>query len=1033
MRWTVGDLKLIYTWLNLTYCGIVVAPAGMLVFAFTFTQQSFTFTRRHYLLLSIEPVITLLLIWTDPLHGLFFGGFRSMNSILVGGIWFYFNAVYTYTLMTISLVILARYVRDSINMARQQALIILIGFLIPIVACALELLGLFSDKGPDLTPFFFLISGFVVIFGFFYYRLLDISPIAHSRLFQTSEDALIVLDEERRIVDVNLGGRRLLDLIQGGIGMFAVDAFSPWPLISRMLNSEEHQSAAVHMDFPKASFDFDVTISPIHTTSLNTGGWLMMFHDISTFKQTEAALVASENKIRSLFLSITDSVLVIDKNGKYLEIAPTNPSGSSRDPLQIIGKSVKDVFPENETRQILEAIRTALESHQLVQHDYKMMINGKDLWFSGNVSPLTDDSVIWIARDITERKKMEQDLRERELRLGLAQEIAHVGYWEYELKSNQFWASEEYYKIMGVDPASGISSLDELEKFFRYKDKTKWSDSTRNWIEALPDHEGDIEIIREGETEPRVLHTITRVEYNPENTPEKMVGVVHDITAQKRVEKALEKRMMALTRPLEKADDLKIEDLFNLDDLQNIQDDFSNALGVASIITRLDGTPITQYSNFTRLCGQMIRIDEVGCRECIAINADLSQRSSDGKPFMVPCPNTQLMHASAPIMVGGNHIANWLIGQIRLEGTSPQATMDYVRRLGLNEEEAVSAFEEIPVITEEKFTEVTRALFTLSSYLSNTAYQNVQQARFITDRRKAEDALRLSETKLRSLFKAMTDVIIIYGEDGEYREIAATNSQRYYRPPDELLHNKITEIFPEDIATLFLRTIRQTLELKEMTRLDYSLVIGGREYWFSANVSPYTEDSVIWVARDITDRKKVEDTLHYQSTHDTLTGLYNRQYYETEIQRLQYSRLFPISIIMIDVDGLKWVNDHRGHHAGDELLQRVAGLLKSAFRPEDMVARMGGDEFVVVLPQTGEPAARQAVKRLDDILEKHNQLFPADQHLGISVGTATGSSGMLLTEVFKMADQAMYLVKSRKKGQAVRSEPVIQEQIPPHD
>lgn len=1024
LRWTVSDIRSIYIWLNLTYFGIVTTPAAMLVFANQFTQQRFTFTRRHYLLLVIEPLLTLIFLWTDPLHGLFFGGARNPNSILVGGIWFYFNAVYSYAMMTASLVILARYVRESINMARQQALIIMIGFIIPFLACALELVGLVSAQGPDLTPFFFLVSGFVVIFGFFYYRLLDIAPIAHSRLFQTTEDGLIVLDEERRIVDANPHGQELLNQVSGGIGVNARDAFSTWPEITRLLDSNDHRSTAVHMDFPAGSFDFDITISPIQTTSLHVGGWLMMFHNISTFKQTEAALVASENKIRSLFASITDSVLVIDRTGKYLEIAPTNPTGQSRDPLMIIGRSVSDVFPEQETRQILETIQRSLDMQETIQIDYRMMVNSKELWFAGSVSPLTDDSVIWIARDITERKKMEQDLREREMRLGLAQETAHVGCWEYDLKNGDFWASDEYYKIMGVEPDAGIASLEEMEKFFRSRSSPRWSDSARSWLESLPDQEGDIEITRKGENEPRILHTITRVEYSPENTPEKVVGVIHDISAQKRVEKALEKRMLALTRPLEKIRDVKIEDLFNLEDIQRIQDDFSNAMGVASVITRLDGTPITETSNYSHLCGMMIRNTGAGSKDCIRINAGLSQPNLSGEPYVIPCPNTGLLHASAPIMVGGNHIATWIIGQSRLEDLKPDATKEYASRLGLDPAETLEAFEETRMVTRMEFSMITRALVTLSSYLSNFAYQNVQQARFITDRKQAEDALRLSETKLRSLFKAMTDVIIIYGEDGEYREIAATNSQRYYLPPDQLLHHKITDILPEEVSTLFLRTIRQTLELKEMTRLDYSLQIGGREFWFSANVSPYTEDSVIWVARDITDRKKAEDTLHYQSTHDTLTGLYNRQYYETEIERLQHSRLFPISIIMMDVDGLKWINDHRGHQAGDDLLQRVAGLLKSAFRPEDMVARMGGDEFVVVLPQTGEPAARQALHRLEEILEKHNQLFPADQQMGLSMGTATGGSTILLTEVFKMADQAMYLVKTRKKEMAAKPTPV---------
>ncbi len=1028
LRWTTSDLREIYFWLNLTYLGIVTTPAAMVVFTFQYTQHPFQFSLRHYAFLAIEPVITLIILWTDPLHNLFFGGSRNPDSILAGGIWFHFNAVYTYILLILSIVVLIRHIQNSINVARQQGMIILIGFLIPVIVSGLQIWQIVPSIGLDLTPFVFLISTFVVMIGFFYYRLLDITPIAYSRLFQNSANGLIVVDSQWRIVDVNPVGRQILGQMTAGIGSDVRAVFASQPDIIRLLNSNEMRSTIIRLDIEGNDLDYDTALFPIRTNPTQPDGWLLVFHDITAFRRTEEALMASENKIRSLFQSITDPVLVIDQKGKYLEIAPTKPNSQIHDPLRIVGRSVADVFPKEEARQIMDAIQETLRTRSIVHLDYRMVIEGKEFWYAGSVSPLTEDTVIWLARDITERKKMEQDLRERELRLGLAHEIAHVGYWEYSLNDKQFWASDEFYKIMGVNSRSGISSLGKLEKFFSLKNRNHWSESSREWLESLPNREVDIEITRKGETEPRILHTITRVEYNDKNKPVKIVGVVHDVTNQKRAERALEKRMMALTLPLEKNQNFALDDLFNLDDLQHIQDDFSNALGVASVITRLDGTPITKYSNFTRLCGSLIRQNPQGCADCISINATDSKNTIDGKPYTVPCPNTNLMHASAPIMVGGKHIANWLVGQVRLNGTKPDAAMAYIRQLGLNETDALQAFNEIQEVSEEQFEKATRALFTLSTYLSNTAYQNVQQARFITDRKKAEEALRLSEAKLRSLFTAMTDVIIVYGSDGEYREIASTNSQRYYRPPHELLHRRITDVFPEDIATLFMRTIRQTLELKEMSRVDYSLTIGGREYWFSANVSPFTEDSVIWVARDITDRKKVEDALHYQSTHDTLTGLYNRQYYETEIDRLQHSRLFPISIIMIDVDGLKWVNDHRGHQAGDELLQRVAGLLKSAFRPEDMVARMGGDEFVVVLPLTAEPAARQAISRLEEILEKHNQLFSPEQKLGLSMGTATGTSGSLLTEVFKIADQAMYTVKSRKKAQSANPDFVPQDQ-----
>jgi len=150
----------------------------------------------------------------------------------------------------------------------------------------------------------------------------------------------------------------------------------------------------------------------------------------------------------------------------------------------------------------------------------------------------------------------------------------------------------------------------------------------------------------------------------------------------------------------------------------------------------------------------------------------------------------------------------------------------------------------------------------------------------------------------------------------------------------------------------------------------------------------------------------------FQSTHDTLTGLYNRHYFDAEMERLQKSRQFPISILMIDVDGLKKINDLLGHPAGDEILRRTAMVLKQAFRPEDVIARIGGDEFVVILPGTDTETASQAEQRLNHLLQEHNKDLPEGPSLSLAIGVATGNKKSKLMEVFSQADKAMYIVKA---------------------
>ena len=166
--------------------------------------------------------------------------------------------------------------------------------------------------------------------------------------------------------------------------------------------------------------------------------------------------------------------------------------------------------------------------------------------------------------------------------------------------------------------------------------------------------------------------------------------------------------------------------------------------------------------------------------------------------------------------------------------------------------------------------------------------------------------------------------------------------------------------------------------------------------------------------QEIAQRKDIEEQLRFQSTHDSMTGIYNRNFFETELTRLDLSREFPISIVITDIDGLKIVNDTLGHAAGDKRLQQAADVLRSIFRAEDILARIGGDEFAIILPKTDSVTVQHIVSRIKTRLVEHNAMH-SDLPLQLSLGAATtDSSG--LTEAFKIADQNMYADKSMRKS-----------------
>jgi diguanylate cyclase (GGDEF)-like protein/PAS domain S-box-containing protein len=192
-----------------------------------------------------------------------------------------------------------------------------------------------------------------------------------------------------------------------------------------------------------------------------------------------------------------------------------------------------------------------------------------------------------------------------------------------------------------------------------------------------------------------------------------------------------------------------------------------------------------------------------------------------------------------------------------------------------------------------------------------------------------------------------------------------------------------------------------------------SMPVAGTNYELMGAVS---------VCEDISARKEVEERLRYMSTHDALTGLYNRAFFELELQRLDHSRQFPVSVIMMDLDGLKRVNDHDGHQAGDALLKQVGKILAGMFRVEDMVARVGGDEFIVLLPVADQATVEHAVERIGRMVAEANQSGKGPM-VALSIGAATATEPGSLLECVRVADERMYRDKlDRKRGKAELSQ-----------
>lgn len=182
--------------------------------------------------------------------------------------------------------------------------------------------------------------------------------------------------------------------------------------------------------------------------------------------------------------------------------------------------------------------------------------------------------------------------------------------------------------------------------------------------------------------------------------------------------------------------------------------------------------------------------------------------------------------------------------------------------------------------------------------------------------------------------------------------------------------------------------------------LQFSVLPGHEDDW-----------SLVQVAlTDITARRKAEAYLEYLGKHDVLTKLYNRSFYVDEMNRLERKGPFPVTIVMADLNGLKAMNDRLGHAAGDALLRRVGEVLGKAVEKPCHAARIGGDEFAILLPGSDERDGEALIESIHDLVEVNNQFYSAAQ-LNLSIGAATSTHGERLEDTAKRADTQMYVAK----------------------
>ena len=399
-------------WVDLAYIGVVISTPAFLVMALEFTGRRGWLTRQVYGLLAAMSILTLLMVWTDPLHHLFFGGIdiADLKSLSVVGPWFWFHVVYSHLIILVGMTIIIFDLVRSRGQYRSQLRILLIGIILP---WAVNLMGfsqtaLFSDI--DLTPIVLAITGVAFAYGIHGLGLTDLAHISRDTLVEQMEEGILVVDQQGRVVDINARALEMAVPMDNPIGKPAQQVFAHWEDLTQHFDLPEAR-LLVKLEQSTTRF-FDLRILPLKGREEQILGRLITWRDVTEEKKAEAV-----TRIFRLAVEQNPSMIVItDIEGRieYVNEQFTRLTGYSLDDVR--GKTPRVLRSGETPDELYEDLWNTIKRGDTWEFEIlNRKKNGELYWAHQLIAPVlgADGTVthfIAMQQDITERKHTESEL-----------------------------------------------------------------------------------------------------------------------------------------------------------------------------------------------------------------------------------------------------------------------------------------------------------------------------------------------------------------------------------------------------------------------------------------------------------------------------------------------------------------------------------------------------------------------------------------------------------------------------------------------
>ena len=707
---------------------------------------------------------------------------------------------------------------------------------------------------------------------------------------------------------------------------------------------------------------------------------LFITRDITDQKKVEEALHKSQQEFASLFKSSPEALVYTDEKSNILEINPRFTELFGYTLVEIKGRNIDDgmIHPLDKIEEGKELSRIAKSTgyfkYETIRKKkdgtlFSVSIYGSNVSIDGQLKGML---VIYI--DTTERQNMLDKLKKSEEKYRNLFENMPGAYYRIDREGNLIMINPEGAKLFGYNSLKNILGKNIAQHLYFAPEERK------KYLKELEKNKGNLKdfelTLKKKDGTLLVISDTSHFYYDIEGNLAGIEGIFVDVTERKKTEEALYKSQKEFTSLFKS----NPEALVYLDEKGIILD-------ANFRFCKLFGYTLEEIKGRNLDDGMIHPPDKIKERKRLTLNGlkgylnyETIRRKKDGALFPVSISAT-------PLVI--DEQAKGEIG-IYIDITERRQN-EKMQKVLYN----ISTAANSPISLDQLYKTIHKELGTI---IDTTNFYIA-----LVDKKEDKIFFPYHQDEMDDSFPII--------------KFSTTNTLTTYviKTGNPLLNDnsQYEEMIAQGIITSMGSTTPQNIWLGVPLKIE-DKTIGAMAVQNYNNPTPHTEKDIKlmeFVSEQIAtaiERKQAEERIKHLSFHDTLTGLYNRAYFEVELERYNFPRYYPLSIVILDVNGLKVINDTFGHHEGDRLLQHLSQTLTFVSRQGDILARIGGDEFAILLPSTTSEEAHNFCERITKACQQ-DKIEPIYLRLNISLGYATQEGEYKdINSLLKAADRNMY-------------------------